>query len=322
MSARLVNLALFALAPALAMTGLLAWLVPELGALLLVAHRAAGAALLVTLAWKVGIARRSIDVRVATGRAGTIFIGAVASVFLFIVMGVGLAWTLGVVSFDRPLSYSLLNVHVAFGIALVPLVVGHAAQRWDRLRAPLGRRDLLRLAAAGAAGVVLASALDRVDPSRRATGSRDARSFSGNEFPTTIWLLDSVPRIDIAEWRLRITGAVVSESASSYEGLLGAPAVEQDAVLDCTGGWASEQRWRGMPLVYAVRPRAGASRMRFVSVTGHSATFDVSEIERLMLATHVGGDPLTPAHGYPVRLVAPGHRGFAWVKWLTRIDVF
>jgi len=26
-------------------------------------------------------------------------------------------------------------------------------------------------------------------------------------------------------------------------------------------------------------------------------------------------------HGYPLRLVAPGRRGFEWVKWITRVEV-
>jgi DMSO/TMAO reductase YedYZ molybdopterin-dependent catalytic subunit len=35
----------------------------------------------------------------------------------------------------------------------------------------------------------------------------------------------------------------------------------------------------------------------------------------------VGGVPLTPAHGYPVRLVAPGRRGYWWVKWVDRVEL-
>jgi DMSO/TMAO reductase YedYZ molybdopterin-dependent catalytic subunit len=41
----------------------------------------------------------------------------------------------------------------------------------------------------------------------------------------------------------------------------------------------------------------------------------------LLLATHVGGAPLSAGHGAPARLVAPGRRGFWWVKWVTAIDV-
>ena len=40
----------------------------------------------------------------------------------------------------------------------------------------------------------------------------------------------------------------------------------------------------------------------------------------LLLAVSVGGAPLTPGRGAPVRLVVPGRRGFHWVKWVTRIE--
>ncbi|ESS02932.1 MAG: oxidoreductase molybdopterin binding protein [uncultured archaeon A07HR67] len=61
--------------------------------------------------------------------------------------------------------------------------------------------------------------------------------------------------------------------------------------------------------------------VRFVSVTGYRWSLPLSEAEDALLATHVGGDPLSHGHGGPARLVAPGRRGFQWVKWVTRVEV-
>jgi DMSO/TMAO reductase YedYZ molybdopterin-dependent catalytic subunit len=47
----------------------------------------------------------------------------------------------------------------------------------------------------------------------------------------------------------------------------------------------------------------------------------LAEAQTTLLATHVGGELLTPGHGAPLRLVAPGRRGFQWVKWVTEIQV-
>jgi hypothetical protein len=36
---------------------------------------------------------------------------------------------------------------------------------------------------------------------------------------------------------------------------------------------------------------------------------------------NVGGEVLSHAHGFPLRLVAPERRGFQWIKWLATIEV-
>jgi len=61
--------------------------------------------------------------------------------------------------------------------------------------------------------------------------------------------------------------------------------------------------------------------VRIHSHTGYRASFPLDEAGGLLLATHVGDEPLTHGHGAPCRLVVPGHRGFQWVKWVTRVEV-
>ncbi|HJW48621.1 MAG TPA: molybdopterin-dependent oxidoreductase [Candidatus Limnocylindria bacterium] len=328
MPRRLVNLALLVAVPLLVATGLLAWVVPPPTAdALLVVHRVAGVALVLALAWKYGIARRSIRRRAHGGPGLSLAVGAVSSIALLLVLGIGLAWSIGVVSFDRPLAYSLLNVHVFVGVALVPLMFAHAAQRWEARPAirDLGdRRVALRALALGVGAVVATAALDRVGLARRSTGSRAASSFSGNDFPLTIWAFDSVPTIDLATWRMRIDGDVVSPGAIFYDDLLALPSTERDAVLDCTGGWWTEQHWRGVTLADLLAKhgvRASARRVDVVSLTGHAWSFPIVEAERLLIATHVGGETLSPGHGYPARLIAPDHRGFQWIKWVSHVRV-
>ena len=43
--------------------------------------------------------------------------------------------------------------------------------------------------------------------------------------------------------------------------------------------------------------------------------------EDILLCYEMNGAPLHAAHGFPVRLIAPGWYGVANVKWLTRIEV-
>ena len=40
-----------------------------------------------------------------------------------------------------------------------------------------------------------------------------------------------------------------------------------------------------------------------------------------LLATHLDGEPLSPDHGAPLRLIGPGRPGVNQTKWVTRVVV-
>ena len=329
MSRRLANLFLLASVITLTATGVLPWLLPEsIAAPLYVGHRVAGVALALSLLWKYAIVRGSLLRRLRRGRPDpTLAAAAVASAALVFALVTGLAWTGGLVSFDRPIPYSALNLHVFVGALLLPFVLVHTLQRWERRPAVtrlVDRRAALRLLGLGGAATLVTVAFDQVAPLRRLTGSRHAGSFTGNVFPQTIWSFDTVPAIDTRDWRLVVTGAVDVPRALTYDELVHLAPREVDAVIDCTGGWWSKQRWRGADLgeiVAGSAPHAAASRVTVRSVTGHAWSFGLGEIDGFVLATHVGGETIAAGHGYPARLVATGRRGVQWVKWVARIEV-
>ena len=325
MPRRLANLVLLAAITILLASGVVAWLLSETatGALYL-AHRVAGVALVLALGWKYAIARRSLHRR-GVGGPG-VWIGLATAALTITAASLGLAWTAGLVSFDRPFAYSALNLHVMAGLALGALVVAHVLARGESRPALVtfaGRRAALRGLALLAASFVATVALDRVALVRRDSGSRHAGSFTGNAFPVTIWSLDSVPSIDVESWRLRVRGPETAPPVEiSYADLATLPRHDVSVILDCTGGWWSEQVWSGFA-VTDVLARCGmseaATRVEVISLTGHRWTFDRPEAERAILATHVGGEPLSAGHGYPLRLVAPSLRGFLWIKWVGEV---
>ena len=324
MPRRLANLALLAAIATLLVSGIVAWLLPDTAAATLYgAHRIAGITLVLALSWKYAIARRSVHRRGVQGSG--VWLGMLTAALTIAAAGLGLAWTLGLVSFDRPLAYSALNLHVIAGLAVAVLVVAHALVRGESRPALItlaSRRAALRALGLLAASFVVSASLDRIGLAKRPTGSRHAGSFSGNAFPVTIWSLDRVPTMDRDRWRLRIRTPDAPPLELSHADLAALPQRNASVVLDCTGGWWSEQVWSGISLK-DVLARSGvaetATRVEVISVTGHRWTFNRSEVEQAMLATHVGGEPLTAGHGYPLRLVVPGLRGFLWIKWVGEV---
>jgi DMSO/TMAO reductase YedYZ molybdopterin-dependent catalytic subunit len=268
------------------------------------AHDAAGMAVIV-LAWsKLGVIRRGLRRR--WPQVGGSLAAAACAVGL---LGFGVAHSAGVRDVG-PLT--ALGWHIAFALALAPLVVQHLTTRPTRLRrGDLTRAAVLRLAAFTAAGVAAKLAFDRtLGAGRAATGSlAQARPLP------TVWLADSTPRIDPVAWRVDVGG-----HALGLADLARLPQQEWTCTLDCTSGWYARNRWRGVRLVDLplALPR-GTGSVEVRSATGYARRFDLASVPGLMLATHLDGAPLAPGNGAPVRLVASGRRGFWWVKWVTSV---
>jgi DMSO/TMAO reductase YedYZ molybdopterin-dependent catalytic subunit len=332
MNARAVNVAILLLLTFELATGLGSFLVGEPdGRWLFWLHRAGGLALVVLLLWKAGIAASSYRSRGATAGTGlstvfgVLFLGSLATGLLWAT--VGLPWV-PVPVLGR---WTVLSLHVALSLALIPLFVVHLGLRWPRPgRADLlGRRAVLRMLGLLAVGFVLwriQEALTKlVGPSgRRFTGSREEASFAGNLHPFTNWLSDPIPRVDPGLWRLRVRGEVERESTLSYEDILALGGAVRQATLDCTGGWYTVQRWSGVAvdgLLEEIGIKEGARSLVFRSVTGYSRRFPLEEAGDLVLATHVENETLSAEHGFPLRLIAPGHRGYGWVKWVSEVEV-
>jgi DMSO/TMAO reductase YedYZ molybdopterin-dependent catalytic subunit len=133
--------------------------------------------------------------------------------------------------------------------------------------------------------------------------------------PTTSWLDDRVPSIDGARWSVEVAGRSIT--LADLEMM---PQESFTAILDCTGGWYSDQQWTGVRLDRLIDPEDSRSFVAW-STTGYARRFPIADLDSTWLVTHLGGEPLSPGHGYPARIVAPVRRGFWWVKWVDKVEL-
>jgi Oxidoreductase molybdopterin binding domain len=308
---RPVNVTLLALFVTALVSGVLAFAVGTAPAstLVVAVHGASGLGALLLAPAKVAIARHGLR-RAGRPRAG---LGFGLAAFALLTIGSGLLHAVG--GFRPWLGLLPMQLHVGAAVLAAVLLAGHVVvhRRWGLLRrTDLSRRVVVR----GAAVAVGAAVLWLVAPgrARRSTGSHEVGSGDPTAMPVTQWAFDPVPVITAPDWRLRV-GARTFDLAA----LTALPQTTVSAVIDCTGGWYAEQDWHGVALTELALPAEGT--IEVVSATGYRRRFDAADAGGLLLATHVAGRPLSAGHGAPVRLVAPGRRGFWWVKWVVAVQV-
>ncbi len=336
LSTRTVNLLLLVCLVITGVSGIGSFLVghPD-GAWVFWTHRIASLAMIPLMWWKIGIIVQSYAKR---GITLSTVLSAVSAVFFVLTFSYGVLWaTVGVGGGRLPIlgNTSGLGLHVTFAGIFAPLLIVHVVNRWDQIRARMPdfakRRMAMRYAIFGVAGLLLWRGTETTTTQagwegseRRFTGSKPRGRFTGNDYPTVNWLTDPHPRIEADEWRLRIDGLVLNRMTLTMDDFEGYEQQSIEAILDCTGGWFTEQRWTGVPvrdLLDDAKVRDSARSVVFHSETGYRRRYSVRQARRMLLAVEVTDETISRRKGYPVRLVAPGHRGFGWVKWVVRIEL-
>ncbi len=320
MAGRRTNVALLLLLIGALATGVLAFGIgTPWGTIVVISHGVIGFAIVALAPWKSIIVRRGMT-RSRGGRGTSLALTLVTVVALT----AGILHATGLLVSAAGLT--AMQVHVGAALIALPLAAWHVVARRTRpRRTDLTRRNLIKagavLGGAGAAYAALELAAPRLGlpgSERRFTGSYERGSFDPDAMPVTQWFNDSVPKIDEAGWVLAVTTPAESmefrlADVADYED-------EMTTTLDCTGGWYATQVWTGARLDRLVGDPSGRSIL-VRSATGYSRRFPLGSAADLLLATRVGDRPLSAGHGYPARLVAPGRRGFWWVKWVTAIEV-
>ena len=153
------------------------------------------------------------------------------------------------------------------------------------------------------------------------------------------------PDIDPAKHRLLVHGMVRKPLVFSVEDLKAMPSISRVVFIECTGnGWenwknadpnltvqnthglVSTNEWTGVPLKFLIE-LVGKDRNStwMLAEGGDAAGVDRSIpltdeiLEEAFVAYGQNGEPIRPAHGFPMRLIMPGLEGNLNIKWLRRL---
>lgn len=133
--------------------------------------------------------------------------------------------------------------------------------------------------------------------------------------------------LDLARWQLTVQGEVRQPRRWSYAALKQLPQVEVTHDIHCVTRWSRLAcRWRGVAfstLAALVTPTPAARFVQFVAFSARdhdsSLPLQVCVDEGVLLAWEMDGAPLSVAHGYPLRVVAPSRYFYKSVKWVREI---
>jgi DMSO/TMAO reductase YedYZ molybdopterin-dependent catalytic subunit len=145
--------------------------------------------------------------------------------------------------------------------------------------------------------------------------------------PSTGLHMTGTPQeIDLASYRLKVTGKVDQPLSLTHDDLRCMPKIQTSDVLICPGYFEDEANWAGVPLTYVLDlagVQAGASSLTLVGADEYSAfvTLQQARTGNNYLAYEWEGKPIPILHGFPVRAVFPSLQGNKWVKWLIEIRV-
>jgi DMSO/TMAO reductase YedYZ molybdopterin-dependent catalytic subunit len=136
----------------------------------------------------------------------------------------------------------------------------------------------------------------------------------------------SVPAFDPETWDLRVLGLVDSPLKLNWKEFNALPKIQRDSDFHCVTRWSRfDNHWEGVAfreLLGRVHPRSGAAYVLVHAEQGYTANVPLADLDReeVLLATHHDGTPLTPEHGYPVRLIVPHLYAWKSVKWIRGLE--
>jgi DMSO/TMAO reductase YedYZ molybdopterin-dependent catalytic subunit len=139
-----------------------------------------------------------------------------------------------------------------------------------------------------------------------------------------------VPFIDMKTWDLKVWG-LGDERRFSWADFMALPQTKVISDFHCVTGWTKlDNVWEGVRFTDFLNAIHVKPEARYVMAYGHlgddpmgystNIPLDVLRNDDVLLAHRHNGQPLTPDHGYPLRLVVPERYAWKSAKWIRGLE--
>jgi DMSO/TMAO reductase YedYZ molybdopterin-dependent catalytic subunit len=136
----------------------------------------------------------------------------------------------------------------------------------------------------------------------------------------------SVPKFDPTAWEFRVWGLVGVPIKLSWDAFNRLPKTQTNSDFHCVTRWSRfDNEWQGVAfkeILKLVQPKPEAKHVLLHAEQGFTANVPLADLDRenVLLATHHDGQPLSPDHGYPLRLIVPHLYAWKSVKWARGLE--
>ena len=171
--------------------------------------------------------------------------------------------------------------------------------------------------------------MNRSERRQREQDARAAGRLPRGQALTERWPVLSTtrpPRFNPETWRFRTSGLVERPLEFTYREFLDLPHVERTSDIHCVTRWSRlDNAWEGVlfrTIAEMTVPRPQAAYVMMRCMVPYSANLPLATCmadDVLFAHTH-DGLPLTPDHGWPLRLVVPSLYFWKSAKWVNGIQ--
>ncbi len=135
-----------------------------------------------------------------------------------------------------------------------------------------------------------------------------------------------VPKVDLATWDFIMDGLVERPVKLTYEQMKALPRKTVQRDVHCVTRWSMlDSTWEGVPvleLMKLVQLKPEATHVMVKAEHGFTANLSLDDFlrEENMLVDTRNGEPISPEHGWPLRLFVPHLYFWKSAKWVRGLE--